>query len=349
MKIAFVGGGTLGPVTPLLAVSKAIKIALSLTPRNDKMEFVWFGTPDGPERALVEEAGIKFIPITVAKLPRYPDRRWLTFPFDMMKARREACFALKQEKPDAVVSVGGFTAVPVIREASTLGIPCAIHQLDALMSWSNRVVENYCVSKTTSFARNGYDLIATPTRFSLSELPEKRVGSKPVVLVVGGGTGSGALNEAISSNLDRWLGFADVIHATGMGKKGDLADREGYTVRELFNQEEMRRALADADLVVTRAGIGSLSDIASCSRAAIIVPIPNGQQTKNAEVFHAAKAALYVRQDQEDFAGTLMRLAKHVLSDKAELERMGKAAHAFFPTDDGSALAERVLKIASSV
>lgn len=339
MKIAFAGGGSLGPVTPLLAVAKAIK--------REGVDFIWFGTVDGPERALIEKEGIHFFPITVAKLPRYPDKRWLTFPFDMMKAMREAREVLSKEKPDAVVSAGGFTAVPVIREASKMGIPCAIHQLDALMSWSNRIVERHCVSRTTSFARDGYDLIATPSRFSLSDLPEKRVGTKPMVLVVGGGAGAGALNAAISSNLDRWLGFVDVMHATGAGKKGDLKDREGYTVKELFDQNEMKRALADADLVITRAGIGSLSDIASCKKPAIVVPIPDGQQTKNAEVFHAAKAALYVKQHQEDFAGVLLSVAKHVLADNVEIQRLGETAHEFFPTDDGSELAERVLKIAS--
>ncbi|MCE9586086.1 glycosyltransferase [Candidatus Uhrbacteria bacterium] len=348
MKIAFAGGGSLGPVTPLLAVARRLKIASSSgTPRNDNVDFIWFGTADGPERDLIEKEGIKFFPITVAKFPRYPDMRWLTFPFDMMKAKREAREVLEKERPDAVVSAGGFTAVPVIREASKMGIPCAIHQLDALMSWSNKVVEKYCVSKTTSFARDGYDLIATPSRFSLNDLPEKHAGAKPVVFVVGGGTGSGALNGAISSQLDRWLAFADVMHATGAGKKGDLVDREGYTVRELFDQNEMKRALADADLVITRAGIGSLSDVASCSKAAIVVPIPNGQQIKNAEVFHAAKAGLYVRQDQEDFAGMLFGVAKHVLSDRVELQRLGETAHAFFQTDDGGELAERVIKIAA--
>src|SRR5687768_15055922 len=117
MKIAFAGGGTLGPVTPLLAVAKAIKIASSRIPRNDKSEFVWFGTAEGPERALVEAEGMKFIPITVAKLPRHFDIRLFTFPFDSMKAHREAREALMSIKPGVVVTAGGFTGVPVVKEA----------------------------------------------------------------------------------------------------------------------------------------------------------------------------------------------------------------------------------------
>ncbi len=341
MTIAFAGGGSLGPVTPLLAVARAIK-------RKDaSVQFIWFGTAEGPEKSLVEAEGIKFFPITVAKFPRYPDMRWITFPFDVMKARREAREVLEREKPAVVVSVGGFTAVPVMQAASKLGIACAIHQLDALMSWSNKAVERYCESKTTSFDRKGYDVIATPARFSLDDLPQKNRSSKPTVFVVGGGTGASALNQAITSRLDRWLESVNLIHATGLGKKGNRHDRAGYSVYELLDQEQMKRALADADLVITRAGIGGLSDVAACAKAAIVVPIPSNQQVKNAEAFFGAKAALYVKQNQDDFSGILLSVAKHILSDAAELKRLGETAHAFFKTDDGSELAERILKMKS--
>jgi UDP-N-acetylglucosamine--N-acetylmuramyl-(pentapeptide) pyrophosphoryl-undecaprenol N-acetylglucosamine transferase len=110
----------------------------------------------------------------------------------------------------------------------------------------------------------------------------------------------------------------------------------------------MEHAYAAADLVVTRAGIGALSEIAALSKPAVIVPISGNQQEENAKAFHRAKAGLYVKQDQEDFSSILVKLAKHVLSDARELERMGLAAHEFFPTDDGAELGELVLRIAMS-
>jgi UDP-N-acetylglucosamine--N-acetylmuramyl-(pentapeptide) pyrophosphoryl-undecaprenol N-acetylglucosamine transferase len=169
---------------------------------------------------------------------------------------------------------------------------------------------------------------------------------KPVVLIVGGGTGASMLNQAIDAEIEGWLGFAQVIHVVGKGKMEVRKNREGYVVREFLNAEEMKQAYAAADLIVTRAGIGALSEIAALSKPAVIVPISGNQQEENAKAFHRAKAGLYVKQDQEDFSGVLVKLAKHVLSDVRELERMGNAAHEFFQTDDGMELGERILSLA---
>ncbi len=357
--IAFAGGGTLGPVTPLLAVAKAIRIASSRIPRNDTFKFVWFGTPDGPERAVVEAEGMRFIPITVAKLPRHFDIRLFTFPFDSMKAHREAKEALQSIKPSVVVTAGGFTGVPVVREAAKLGIPCVMHQLDVVPGLSNRAVAKLCQSITTSFEYDKLPFgveskrIATPSRFLSEVMPTKQEArqhfgfddTKPVVLIVGGGTGASALNHAIDHELEGWLGFAQVLHVTGKGKMESRNNRQGYVVREFLNAEEMKRAYAAADLVVTRAGIGALSEVAALSKPAVIVPISGNQQEENAKAFHRAKAGLYVKQDQEDFSSILVKLAKHILSDARELERMGNAAHEFFATDDGTELAKRVLSM----
>lgn len=345
MKIAFAGGGSLGPVTPLLAVAKAI---VRRKTKDDKIEFIWFGTPDGPEREIVEAAGMRFYPITVAKLPRYPDMRWLTFPFDLYKARLQAREILKKEMPNIVASVGGFTAVPVMREASRLAIPCAIHQLDVVMSWSNKAVEHLCSVRTTSFARDGYEQIPTPSRFAGvdSRFRGNDLGmsgndkERKTILIVGGGTGASALNEAIAERLSEWVALAEIVHVTGKGKRGGLTDSQGYRVHEFLDESGMKHALQEADVVISRAGIGSLTDIASCSKAAILVPIPSNQQEENAKWFEETGVVRVVRQG-DGFSGRLLEAAKEMLFDP---EYYGDMVHAFFETDDGSALAERILK-----
>ncbi len=359
MTIVFAGGGTLGPVTPLLAVAKQIKIALSRSPRNDDVEFVWLGTPDGPERLVVEKEGFRFIPITVAKLPRHFDIRWFTFPFDSMKAQKEAREALTSFKASVVVTAGGFTGVPVVKEASKLGIPCVMHQLDLVPGLSNRAVAKQCASVTTSFTYEKPPFgavstsIATPVRFSQEDLCRREdalahfgfESSKPIVAIVGGGTGAMALNQALDERLAEWLTFAQVLHVVGNGKLQSVKKQtDGYFQTEFLDADGMVNMYSCADLIVTRAGIGSLSEIAALSKPALIVPIPGNQQEENAKAFHRAKAGLYVKQDQEDFSGVLVKLAKHVLSDRVEMQRMGKEAHAFFKTDDGEELAAIVLR-----
>ena len=336
MNILFAGGGSLGPVTPLLATAKALKR------RDPSMKFFWAGTPDGPERTLVEAEGIEFRPVPVAKLPRYPDWRWLTFPYDMLNASGVARDVLRRTKPDAVVSVGGFTSVPVIRAAAKAGIPCFIHQLDADISWSNAAVAHLCASKTSSFKREGYDKIPTPTRFQLSQLPT-REHQRPTVLLMGGGQGAKALNDALLEKLDRWLEKVDVIHVAGKGKAG-AKQVAGYLAHELLDANGMIRAYASADVVVTRAGIGALSEIAALKKASIIVPIPGSHQEENALAFDDANAGVYVRQDQDDFSDILFQQTMGLISNADKRRAMGEGAHAFFPTDDGSALADVIIK-----
>jgi UDP-N-acetylglucosamine--N-acetylmuramyl-(pentapeptide) pyrophosphoryl-undecaprenol N-acetylglucosamine transferase len=100
MMITFVGGGSLGPVTPLLAVADTLR-------RLDKnVRVTWIGTPDGPEKLVVEAAGIPFHSLPVVKWPRYPSWRWLTFPFDWIRVRHLASELLTRLKSEVVVSAG---------------------------------------------------------------------------------------------------------------------------------------------------------------------------------------------------------------------------------------------------
>lgn len=346
MKILFAGGGSLGPVTPMLAVAQALK---RLSP---DLKFAWAGTPHGPEHEVTKAESIPFYVIPVAKLPRYPDKRWLTFPLDAFRASRVASRLIEEIKPDAVVSVGGFTAVPVIRAAAKRGIPCFIHQLDVVPTLSNKLVASKCVSKTSSFKQVGYEQVPTPVRFRVRDLPEREIAAQsfglnadlPITLVMGGGQGAQALNEAIAKRLDTWLVKTQIIHSVGKGKLQGLKSRLGYSVGESLDAEAMRHAYAAADLVITRAGIGGLSEMAALSKAGMIVPIPKSHQVENAKKFSSAKAGLFVAQDQIEFDEILFQQAVGLLNDEARRQAMGKAAHEFFPTDDGTALAERILK-----
>lgn len=346
MKILFAGGGSLGPVTPLLAVMRA---ARRLAPDT---AFAWAGTPDGPERNLVEAESLTFYPVPVAKIPRHPDMRWLTFPFDYWRARRSSKRILDGERPDAVVSAGGYTAVPVMRAAAKRGIPCFIHQLDVVPTWSNRVVAKLCSSRTSSFRREGYDSAPTPTRFHPDHLPPRAEAAasfdldpaRPITLVVGGGQGAAALNRAVRAQLEAWLTNTQIIHVCGRGKAEGLIGRSGYAVRELLGADGMGRAFAASDLVVTRGGIGLLSEIASLSKPAIVVPIPDSHQEENAKAFEAAHAALYVHQNRPHFEEALLKQVLILLEDTEKRRKMGERAARFFPTDDGTALATRILK-----
>ncbi len=261
-SVIFAGGGTAGPVTPLLAVADAMKR------RNPELRIAWAGTETGPERDLVEPYGYPYFAIPVAKLPRYVSLRLLTAPFDFYRARRTARDMMVSIHPNVVVSAGGFTAVPVVRAANAYRIPCVSHQLDCIPGLSNLLVARKSRYVTTSFAYSDNPFgrgvasypIPTPTRFGLEDLPMRADAcqyfnldpSKKVLFVTGGGTGALAINRAMWKIAPGLPDDVQVIHLTGKGKKERTSvDREGYIIEEFFT-DEMMTAYAAADLVVSR-------------------------------------------------------------------------------------------------
>ncbi len=356
MNIVFAGGGSLGPVTPLLAVAQALK---RHGPRQ--LTCSWIGTPNGPEKILVEAQGMKFFSLAVAKWPRYPSLGWVTFPYQWLQARKTAKQLIEALKPNALVTAGGFSAVPVIRVAAAKRIPCFAHQLDLEPGLANRLIAQQCISVTTSFEyekrpfgeRVSDEPLTTPMRYALAALPTREVAARTfgldphqsIVCIFGGGQGAHALNLFVERTLDTLLRFTQVIHITGQGKDTHLQQRQrkGYVVRSLLSAEEMERAHAAADLEITRAGIGTLSEIAGLKKAAFIIPIPDTHQEANARAFEERGAAIVFDQASSSFDEDVVSSAKLLLHDRSERQAMGERANKFFPTDDGTAFAKRIL------
>ncbi|MDQ7814846.1 MAG: glycosyltransferase [Patescibacteria group bacterium] len=347
MKILFCGGGTLGPVTPLIAVLRCMRRI-----RPD-VEFAWIGTANGPEAPFVEAEGVSFHTIPVAKLARYPSRSWLTFPIDYLKALRAAKRIIGHERPDAVFSAGGFMQVPVMRAAARLGIPCAIHQLDATPILSNKAVARLCAEVTASFAYPGSKpfgakiqtkKIATPCRFSGVELPSReeareRLGlesERPVLFVTGGGTGAASLNAAIASIADSLLSKMQIVHQTGKGKAIDLK-RDGYRQYETLDEGQMLAAYVAADLVVSRAGFGALSELAALHKAVVAVPLPNSPQLEN---LTKLKGALAVVEQDDGFGQHLGQEIIALMEDEDARKVFAEALSHTLRTDDGTELAK---------
>lgn len=355
MTILFVGGGSLGPVTPLLATAKVLRR------KYPSLRLEWVGTPSGPERGFVEAEGISFCSLPVVKFPRYPSWQWLRLPWDWLRARQLAERLVERIRPEAVVTAGGFTAVPIILSAVRRGIPCAAHQLDLVPGLTNKRIARLCTSVTTSFEYKhppfGEDVsdehIATPVRFSVSDLPERDQAaryfslhaSKPIVLFIGGGTGARRLNQHLARTWLQWSDFTQVIHLTGRGQeKVETRDR-GYRSYDLLDKKNLLQAYAAADVVVSRAGIGALSELAALQKATVFVPLPDSPQEANAAACEERGAALVFSQSSSTFDDDLLTTVRLLLTDTKERRRLGRTLSLAFPTDDGSMLAERICAI----
>lgn len=342
----FAGGGTLGPVTPLLSAAARLR---ELQPDG---RFIWAGTDNGPERELIEAAGISFLTVPVAKLPRYASWQLLTAPLSFLRARTVASRIIAQYHPDVVISAGGFTAVPVVSAAAGR-IPCVAHQLDYQAGLSNRLVARKAAIVTTSFEylQSPFGLnvktrrVPTPVRFRPQGQPSRDAAcryfgfdpSRPVLFVFGGGTGARALNEAVDALRRRLPADLQILHLTGKGKGMAIkSESPSYVVAD-FLADDMKVAYAAADLVVSRAGMGAISELAALRKASILVPLPDSPQIANVRAL--GDAIKVVQQTGGAWWHGLEDAIIELLNDSAERERLGQALHHKLPTDDGTALA----------
>jgi len=333
-KILLTGGGTGGSVAPLLAIYDELK-------NNDKFEFFWLGTMFGPERKMVERTGIKFKAISGGKWRRYFSYKNLVDIFKIKFGFWQAFFIMLKWRPSLVVSAGSFISVPIVWAAWILRVPVLIHQQDIRPGLANRLMAPLAKVVTVTFEKSLIDYgkkavwTGNPVRQSLmfatrnSQLAtqfELR-NNLPVVLIVGGGTGAEAINRLAEESLGELTKFCQIIHITGKNKfaascglpplaKAPQVKRvAGYESYEFLDAEKMAGALKTADLVITRAGLGFLSELSFLGKPSIIIPMPDSHQAANAEFFKKRKAAIVI--GQEHLTGkSFTHMIKDLLADE---------------------------------
>lgn len=285
--ILFTGGGSAGHVVPNLAIMQLLRTTHKLA---------YLGT-GGIEERLVGQEGYLFFRVDCPKLIRSATPKNLLIPFRLAKACREAKKILRQERPDLVFSKGGYASFPAVKAARALGIPVLTHESDVSAGLCTKLIAKKCVAVLTSFPetaarfRNGI-CVGPPVRRELFSGDRARGlrkyrfdGNKPVLLVLGGGSGSRALNEAVRRNLGRLLPKFDILHLCG---KGNLlpVQAAGYVQTEYEN--DMGDAYACADAVLSRAGSNTLFELMLLRKRALLVPLmrgSRGDQAENAEYF----------------------------------------------------------------
>ena len=346
MKIIFTGGGTLGPVTPLLAVYETWK------QKNQDLTAVWVGTSRGPERRLVAAAVLPFYSLPVARLPRYLSWEWLTFPVFFVAAFLKALWILRREQPDLIASAGGFTGVPMIYAGWLLGIRAWVHQLDIQPLLSNRLTAPLAKYLTVTWPNNLNSFKKPATIVGALVRPSLLVSVKnnanvfsldqalPTVFILGGGSGSTWLNEIMLQIGPRLIEHANVIHVTGRGKMMAGLKMIGprYHVAE-FLDEEMAAAWFAATVVVSRAGMGALSELAAFEKPAVIIPLPDSPQEMNAAVLAAARAAIVLTQ-KDTPASALEKTILSLLTDTEKRRQLSERISTVLSTDGAKQVVE---------
>lgn len=304
IKIVLTGGGTAGPVMPLIAVYQRFR------ERQIKADFLFIGTEEGPEKEICRSYNIPFKSIPAGKLRRYLSLKNFSDPFKIIKGYKEARHILQIARPDVIFSAGGFVAVPVIWAARGQKIPVLIHQQDIRKGLANKMTEKTAQKITVTFEKSLNDfprsktiLTGNPIRSDIlkgnKEEAIKTFNLKndyPVLLVFGGGTGAENINKKVNKIAQELVNFCQVIHLTGAGKKGADLTAENYHSFPLLTAG-MKDALASADLVVSRAGLCALSEFAALGKPAIIIPILKSHQEENAAFYEKKGAVMVIKEN----------------------------------------------------
>ena len=350
-KILLSGGGTMGSVSPLLAVYSELKSG------GQPVEFLFVGTERGPEKAAVESYKIPFQAIASGKLRRYFDWRNFSDPFRIILGFIQSFGIIRKFSPDAIMVAGAFVGVPVAWAGKFLGVPVLVHQQDIETGLANKLMANAASKITVSFDVSLPDfsaakvlLTGNPLRAEFHDC-DKEQSRKifnlkkdlPVILITGGGTGSRTINDLVEKTLPKIVQFAQVIHTTGSGK-GINFQSDNYHQYE-FLSHEMPEALCAADLVVSRAGLSTLSELAVGGKPAVIIPLYRTHQEFNAAHYQQKNAAVVLSEpslNPEILASTLRGL----LSDKEKLSALSRNISKIMPADGAEKVSRALLEIA---
>ena len=338
-RILLAGGGTAGHIEPALAVAEAIA-------RIDKgvtIEFI--GTSAGLESLLVPQRGYTLRTIPKVTLPRKISIRTLFFPVAIFRSVLAARRIIKGA--DLLIGFGGYVSASSYLAAKSCGVRIALHEANAKPGWANRLGRHFAEVVAVNFEQVRRDwpgsvLTGMPIRSAITQLAGLNKDERekfrelhckswgfnpnlPLVAVFGGSQGSMVINAAISDYLSKSNGGIQIIHAVGINNPLPVA-RANYLPMPYFH--DMAAIYGAADLLITRSGAVTCSELMTSGRFAVLVPLPhgNGEQVDNARALNEDGRAIMV--DNEDFTGEwLMENLAEIVSSISHREISASDLH----------------------
>lgn len=360
-KVIVSGGGTGGHIFPAIAIANAIKEKYP----NTKILFV--GALGRMEMEKVPAAGYEIIGLPIMGLQRRLTLQNLKFPFMLLASMRKAKKIVKEFKPDVVVGVGGYASGPLLKAATNLGVPALVQEQNSYPGITNKLLANkvqkLCVAYDNMdrfFPKEKIMLTGNPVRQDIKNLEAKRIRgiehfgldeNKKTVLVVGGSLGARTINHAIDAGVEE-IAKNDIQLVWQTGKlyvdeaAKTVAKYEGKGIVTMPFISKMDYAYAVADVVVSRAGAMSVSELSIAAKPTIFVPLPSAaedHQTKNAMALVNHNAALLVKdaEAQEKLIPTLINLMK----DEQEQQKIANNVAKMAFKDSANIIADEVMKL----
>ena len=369
LKVIISGGGTGGHIFPALSIANKLKEV------NPDTEILFVGAEGRMEMEKVPAAGYRIIGLPIAGLQRKLTLSNLALPFKVMKSIRMARRTLKEFKPDIAIGVGGYASAPLLWAAGQLGIPTLIQEQNGFAGLTNKILgkkaRSICVAyegmerffpaerivlsgnpirkdivpATAQMRKEGYDFYGLD--------PEKRH-----IFIVGGSLGSRTLNEAMQGwIMDGCPGGKDMEVIWQCGKyyrpsvdrfmeEMKSAGKDVSWIRHSDFIQRMDLAYAVADVVISRSGASSVSELCAAHKATIFVPSPNvteDHQTHNAMALVNKEAALIVR--DAEAREKLMETACGLLEDTEKIARLEKNISELALRDAAMTIVDEIYRI----
>lgn len=360
-RVIISGGGTGGHIYPAIAIANAIKEA------QPNAEILFVGANGKMEMEKVPKAGYKIVGLDIVGLQRKLTLKNLAFPFKLMKSLSKAKKIVKDFNPDIAIGVGGYASGPLLRKAGGLNVPTMLQEQNSYPGLTNRLLAKkamkICVAYDNMdrfFDAEKIVFTGNPVRKTITDISGKKEAGrkhfgleeeKKTLLVLGGSLGARTVNESIKAALK---GFQEngiqVLWQTGKGYIDNVQafiQEHGFTNVKAFDFiYEMDLAYASADIVVSRAGALSISELCVTGKASVLVPSPNvseDHQTKNAMALVNQDAAVLVKDDEaiETIEGTVVDL----FNDNDRIIKLSSNIASFGRPNAAEAIANEAFKL----
>ena len=360
-KIIISGGGTGGHIFPAVAIANALK---SISPN---CEILFVGAEGRMEMEKVPAAGYKIVGLNISGIQRGSILKNLELPFKVVSSVRKAIKLIADFKPDAVVGVGGFASGPLLYAAKLKGIPYLIQEQNSYAGITNKLLAKGAAKICVAF--DGMEQFfpaekilktGNPVRNNIVDIKGKHHAGaellkldplKKTILVTGGSLGAGTLNKSIEKHLSDLIAQdVQVIWQTGKFYYHGILERVGLDyhpniiILEFLNKMDL--AYAASDLIISRAGAGTIAELCFIQKPVILVPSPNvaeDHQTKNAMALVKNDAAIIINDSsaEDTLVAEALKLLHNSDRCKALGENIGKMAY----QNSDIVIANEVLKL----
>lgn len=358
MKIIVSAGGTGGHIYPALSIIKKFK------EKDKNLECIYIGTHNRMECDIVPAAGIKYEALEIYGFSKTKIFRDIKNVFLINKATKKCMEIMNEFKPDVVIGVGGYVTFPVIKAAKKLGIKCVIHEQNSIPGksniWLSKLVDLVAISfkNSESYFENAKKIVYTgnpcgENALTIPKIAKTSLGfkaTKPLIIIVAGSLGSSTFNEKFKS----FLKLADkeeyqILYITGKSHYDEFTKDTIFpkNVKVVSFFENLAGLMKDADLIITRAGASTISEILALKIPSILIPSPyvaNNHQYYNAlDLVNMGVAELV--EEKNLTLETIQITINELIQNKEKYEKMKKSLERIGTKSASSIIYEEIGKL----